>query len=489
MKEKKKKIMNISATMSSRGACGKIGCSSVDGADDRDHEDHHASESSSAREVASRRKKIARAQDAILKYMVKIMEVCKAKGFVYGIVPEQGKPVTGSSDSLRGWWKEKIRFDRAAPLAISEKRCLPPENSTNILEGISDEILDPISSCMPLLQDLQDTTLGSILSTMMQHCVPPQRRFPLEKGLAPPWWPTGKEIWWGEQGIISQEQGVPPYRKPHDLKKVWKVSVLAAVLKHMSPDFDHVRRLVGQSLCLQGKMTAKDTARWSKVVNQEELILSQLTKKCLKISVPENNDDDNQDDHVSKGPTLRGSEKRKFEFDQSSSSEDKVGSDNNSLLYACQNSLCLQSEKGFGFVDKSSRKEHELSKCAYRLEETSSRSTEDQESCKGRDNSVEKGKSVNYSSVDNAKVLSVADWLNMELAEESLIKSEVNHDDFVTNFGDYASWWDELMKKDVLANPDAEIGVQMKNASSSEIPSVDNNISPNGQATSIWDSR
>lgn len=67
-----------------------------------------------AKQEASRRKKMSRAQDSILKSMVKIMEVCKAQGFVYGIVPEKGKPVTGSSDSLRQWWKGKVRFDQDA---------------------------------------------------------------------------------------------------------------------------------------------------------------------------------------------------------------------------------------------------------------------------------------------------------------------------------------------------------------------------------------
>ena len=70
-------------------------------------------------------------------------------------------------------------------------------------------------------------------------------------------------MWYGEYGP-------PPYKKPHDLKKVWKVSVLAAVIKHMSPDFDRIRGLVKQSKSLQGKMTAKDTALWSKVVNNQE---------------------------------------------------------------------------------------------------------------------------------------------------------------------------------------------------------------------------
>ncbi|KVI08478.1 hypothetical protein Ccrd_013151 [Cynara cardunculus var. scolymus] len=57
----------------------------------------------------ARRKKMSRAQDGILKYMLKMMEVCKAQGFVYGIIPENGKPVSGASDNLRAWWKEKVR--------------------------------------------------------------------------------------------------------------------------------------------------------------------------------------------------------------------------------------------------------------------------------------------------------------------------------------------------------------------------------------------
>ncbi|KAG5398074.1 hypothetical protein IGI04_019888 [Brassica rapa subsp. trilocularis] len=68
----------------------------------------------------ARRKKMSRAQDGILKYMLKMMEVCKAQGFVYGIIPENGKPVTGASDNLREWWKDKVRFDRNGPAAISK---------------------------------------------------------------------------------------------------------------------------------------------------------------------------------------------------------------------------------------------------------------------------------------------------------------------------------------------------------------------------------
>ncbi|XP_008790465.1 protein ETHYLENE-INSENSITIVE 3-like 1a [Phoenix dactylifera] len=210
----------------------------------------------------ARRKKMSRAQDGILKYMLKMMEVCKAQGFVYGIIPEKGKPVSGASDNLRGWWKEKVRFDRNGPAAIAKYQA---ENS---IPGANNES-NPGTASPHSLQELQDTTLGSLLSALMQHCDPPQRRFPLEKGVAPPWWPSGKEEWWPELGI-PKDQGPPPYKKPHDLKKAWKVSVLTAVIKHMSPDIEKIRRLVRQSKCLQDKMTAKESATWLAVVKQEE---------------------------------------------------------------------------------------------------------------------------------------------------------------------------------------------------------------------------
>lgn len=314
-----------------------------------------------ARQEASRRKKMSRAQDSVLKYMVKIMEICNARGFVYGIIPEKGKPVSGSSDSLRGWWKDQIRFDQNAPVALSK-----------VLPLLEKGEMD-IDSYVHLLQDMQDSTLGSLLSALMRHCVPPQRRFPLERGLSPPWWPTGEEFWWGQQGLLAQEHGPPPYRKPHDLKKAWKVSVLAAIIKNMSPDFDKLRRLVTQSKTLQDKMTAKDSATWSRVMNQEEALLC-LTDKYLKISDhgeegegagSDNNSIEvlnsligmNEHEHV----LVNKSEKRKDVFGFAGDLD---------KLYACQNDECPQSELNLGFVDKNSRMNHE-SICGYRTEETS----------------------------------------------------------------------------------------------------------------------
>ncbi|KAL5733764.1 hypothetical protein ACOSQ2_033456 [Xanthoceras sorbifolium] len=216
----------------------------------------------------ARRKKMSRAQDGILKYMLKMMEVCKAQGFVYGIIPEKGKPVSGASDNLRAWWKEKVRFDRNGPAAITKYQ------ADHMIPG-KNEDCGTVVSTPHTLQELQDTTLGSLLSALMQHCDPPQRRFPLEKGVPPPWWPTGNEEWWPQLGL-PKDQGPPPYKKPHDLKKAWKVSVLTAVIKHMSPDIAKIRKLVRQSKCLQDKMTAKESATWLAIINQEEVLSRKL---------------------------------------------------------------------------------------------------------------------------------------------------------------------------------------------------------------------
>ncbi|KAI8573137.1 hypothetical protein RHMOL_Rhmol01G0255600 [Rhododendron molle] len=214
----------------------------------------------------AQRKKMSRAQDGILKYMLKLMEVCKARGFVYGIIPEKGKPVSGASDNVRAWWKEKVKFDKNGPLAIAkhEAEALAKEKGNGSQKGNS-------QSC---LQDLQDATLGSLLSSLMQHCDPPQRKYPLEKGVPPPWWPTGNEEWWGKKLGLPRGQS-PPYRKPHDLKKMWKVGVLTAVIKHMSPDVAKIRRLVRKSKCLQDKMTAKESSLWLGVLSREESLIQQ----------------------------------------------------------------------------------------------------------------------------------------------------------------------------------------------------------------------
>ncbi|KAL0855586.1 hypothetical protein Bca101_060739 [Brassica carinata] len=324
---------------------------------------------SSSQEQA-RRKKMSRAQDGILKYMLKMMEVCKAQGFVYGIVPENGKPVTGASDNLREWWKDKVRFDRNGPAAISKYRA---ENS---VKGVHEggNLIGPTPHT---LQELQDTTLGSLLSALMQHCDPPQRRFPLEKGVPPPWWPNGREDWWCQLGLAKDHQGPAPYKKPHDLKKAWKVGVLTAVIKHMFPDVAKIRKLVRQSKCLQDKMTAKESATWLAIINQEESLARELyPESCPPVSSLSGgscsllmNDCSQYDvEGVEKESPYEVEEKGMMAVKEEAPSEfirkRKPNRDLNTIMdraaFTCENPGCAHSDVTRGFVDRNSRDNHQL---------------------------------------------------------------------------------------------------------------------------------
>ncbi|KAL0288605.1 UNVERIFIED_CONTAM: protein ETHYLENE INSENSITIVE 3 [Sesamum calycinum] len=289
---------------------------------------------------------MSRAQDGILKYMLKMMEVCKAQGFVYGIIPEKGKPVSGASDNLREWWKDKVRFDRNGPAAIAKYQ-------------VDNAIVGKNEGSNP-------------------HCDPPQRRFPLEKGVPPPWWPSGKEEWWHQLGL-QKDQGPPPYKKPHDLKKAWKVGVLTAVIKHMSPDIAKIRKLVRQSKCLQDKMTAKESATWLAIINQEEALARELypdrcpplsssggakpnTLGLLNIGMDRFQDrlPVQQQSHAIKDELIAN-----FDFPR----KRKPGSELNVMMdhkiYTCEFLQCPHNELRHGFQDRISRDNHQLS-CPYK---------------------------------------------------------------------------------------------------------------------------
>ncbi|CAN4091747.1 unnamed protein product [Withania somnifera] len=333
----------------------------------------------------ARRKKMSRAQDGILKYMLKMMEVCKAQGFVYGIIPEKGKPVTGASDNLGEWWKDKVRFDRNGPAAITKYQ------ADNAIPG-KNEGSNPIGPTPHILQELQDTTLGSLL------------RFPLEKGVSPPWWPNGQEDWWPQLGLPN-DQGPPPYKKPHDLKKAWKVGVLTAVIKHMSPDIAKIRKLVRQSKCLQDKMTAKESATWLAIINQEEVLARELyPDRCPPLSsaggggtfmmndsseydVEGAVDDPNFDvqeqkpNHLNmvnvdvqifealplqqKSHPIKDEIIANLDFIRKRKPDDDLSFIIDQKIYTCECLQCPHSELRHGFPDRSTRDNHQLT-CVFR---------------------------------------------------------------------------------------------------------------------------
>ncbi|CAL9186612.1 unnamed protein product [Musa hybrid cultivar] len=209
----------------------------------------------------SRRKKLAQNQEKIMNEMRELAEEGLAQGFVYGIVPYKGKPVSGASNNLLKWWKEIVRFGQNGPAAIREYQT---DSSTHFVGKEN-----PSEFSVPgSLQELQDTTLGSLLSALMPYCDPPQRRFPLEKGIPPPWWPNMSEEWWREMGM-PKDPSPPPYKKPHDLKKAWKVSVLIAIIKHLMPDIEKIQRLIEKSKGLQDKITAKEVDIMNAILKHE----------------------------------------------------------------------------------------------------------------------------------------------------------------------------------------------------------------------------
>ncbi|KAM0950496.1 putative transcription factor EIL family [Dioscorea sansibarensis] len=218
-------------------------------------------------EEQARQEVIGKAHDEVLKNMLKMMESGNAQGFVYGVVLEDGKVVGGASDGLKGWWNENVRFEQNGPAALAKYRANIELNTT---------VSRSVTRLQYSLIDIQDRTLRFIISSLLQHCDPPQRRFPFDKGIAPPWWPSGYEHWWPCEGISNEAEEPPPYKKPHNLKKAWKVAILTAIVKHMLPNYKKMLRLVKHSRRLQEKMTIKENTIWTQFVMKEKDLYFEL---------------------------------------------------------------------------------------------------------------------------------------------------------------------------------------------------------------------
>ncbi|CAH8383276.1 unnamed protein product [Eruca vesicaria subsp. sativa] len=316
------------------------------------------------------------AQDVIFKYMSRATERCNAQGFVYGIVFENGKTVTGSSDNLREWWKDKVRFDRNGPAAI-EKHQREMNLSTD-----GNELEDGECTAQKLLE-MQDTTLGALLSVLMPNCDPPQRRFPFWKEVTPPWWPTGREDWWGDLSLPEDCRGLPPpYKKPHDLKKLWKVGVLIGVIKHMASDINNIATLVRRSRTLQEKMTSREGSLWLAALNKEKAIFVQSQQRPLTF-LDENNsfvargtdslfyESADYDVEGSAGSSHHCLNQQFPEFDSDFNNvynnkrrfEGDVGMSGTNLT--CENSSCPYSQPQMGFNDRVLRENHQMT-CPYK---------------------------------------------------------------------------------------------------------------------------
>lgn len=326
----------------------------------------------------SSKRTMYKAQDGILKYMSKTMDRCKAQGFVYGIVLENGKTVAGSSDNLREWWKDKVRFDRNGPAAI-----IKHQRDINLSDG--SDLGSEVGDCTAhKLLELQDTTLGALLSALLPHCKPPQRRFPLEKGVTPPWWPTGQEDWWDQLSLPEDFRGLPPpYKKPHDLKKLWKIGVLIGVIRHMASDISNIPNLVRRSRSLQEKMTSREGALWLAALNREKAIVDQIAfsrenNNTCNFLVPATGGDTNllfpesanYDVEVIGGSYRINQQYPEFENNYNCVNkrkfEEDFGISMQPILLTCENSLCPYSQPHMGFHDRNLRENHQMT-CPYKV--------------------------------------------------------------------------------------------------------------------------
>lgn len=205
---------------------------------------------------------------------------------------------------------------------------------------------------------------------------------------------------------LPKDQGLPPYKKPHDLKKAWKVIVLTAVIKHMSPNIPKIRKLVMQSKGLQDKMTAKESATWMAIINHEEAVIRRLyPDRCPPpafgnvisdtsdydvegvddVMIPDLEDFKPPESDVNKfklgsdclvGPALglikgefaeSGShfaQKRKQPLDEPDMMRDQT-------IYTCESPQCPFSKQQVGFLDQISRNNHQMT-CPFRVNSSSS---------------------------------------------------------------------------------------------------------------------
>ncbi|XXG49472.1 hypothetical protein AAC387_Pa02g3650 [Persea americana] len=275
--------------------------------------------------------------------------------------------------NLRSWWKEEVKFDQSAPTAIAKY------HKHNPIPDLGD-MSDPELASYLTLWELQDTTLSSLLSALMQRCEPPQRNYPFSHEIPPPWWPKGDEEWWHQVGIPSP----PEYRKPHDLKKDWKIAALIAVIKHIVPDFAKIRNLVWRSKGLQEKMTARESTIWLSVISKEELLWRRLYQTANSLSsstmgtfsAPNINDDDIlqvekdvRDDFFNVEPTGERVTFMGESINAGSMRKRKPSVEPGLFLgermYICEHVMCPYHNPNSAFLDIKSRNEHQ-SRCQFR---------------------------------------------------------------------------------------------------------------------------
>lgn len=125
---------------------------------------------------------------------------------------------------------------------------------------------------MPLaaaLDKMDNSSLGRMLSALMPACHPPLLHHQSKTGAPPPWWPKGTEDWWVPEVVAHLDTVAVhtpvPFASSYSLKKVQKVAVLVAIVKHLVPDFARITTTVMHS----GKLSVPEISLWHSGLNNE----------------------------------------------------------------------------------------------------------------------------------------------------------------------------------------------------------------------------
>uniref|UniRef100_K4A2T8 Ethylene insensitive 3-like DNA-binding domain-containing protein n=1 Tax=Setaria italica TaxID=4555 RepID=K4A2T8_SETIT len=148
----------------------------------------------------------------------------------------------------------------AAPLVVGPMLIGPPAPAVGLPLAVA-------------LDRIKNNALGAMLSALMLSCDPPVGQRQGWTGAPPPWWPTAAEDWWVPE-VVAHLNTMPahtpvPFAPAYKLKKVQKVGVLVAVVKHLSPDFDGISEKVEVSQNAKAKLTAEEKNLWKSALENE----------------------------------------------------------------------------------------------------------------------------------------------------------------------------------------------------------------------------
>ncbi|KAJ3684329.1 hypothetical protein LUZ61_013493 [Rhynchospora tenuis] len=307
-------------------------------------------------EIVPLEMELHRSHNIIERCFKKGVEEANLQGYAYGIVLEDGKVLSGYSDSLQKWWDEDVIFDQTGPAAADQFHA---ENQQNLNPANDD---DPPKRTYDYLMQLSDATLASVQSAIMQACKPSQRKFPFRNKVQPPWWPTGDEPWWDQTGI-DREEGKPPYKKPHDLRKKWKAVVVLAIMKSLAPSFRTLAQKARRNKNLQNRMTAREMNSWHSALKEEMIIYSRehpdmpLSNLLIQLQ-PQRQPQQQLQQQPQQNPVIP------VENQQGDNTMLPWPNQRRKVRFTCQHLGCIHHDYDFGFRTAELRDHHQTN-CRY----------------------------------------------------------------------------------------------------------------------------